>query len=171
MAVAVTITDVPEDVLSVVVGELLEALGVWRTRTILCEVVDAVVVELLKIAAVGRPFVLLTSTGEVVALAVAVNGVIVTPDLIVTLEVVAVSVAAALVVLRFCGGSGIRPLKLANISATLRRSVWLLVGLLVMSPGLMGEAIELSAVLVDEDAGDRAASVAPALRTANIFPD
>ena len=70
--------------------------------------------------------VLLASTeATVVAVEAIVEAIPVVMGVIVTAELILGDCSEALGI-RFCGGSGISPLKLARISATLRRSVWLL---------------------------------------------
>lgn len=127
---------------------LAEAFGACKTRTTLVAVCGAL---LLKIAAVFF-------CCSVVVARAAGAGVVVVPMLVVRTGGV-IAAELALGVSRFWGGSGMRPLKLANISATLRRSVWLVVGLAILLEvsfaGLIGLAVELSAVLVvDEPPGD-----------------
>lgn len=112
-------TMVVEVVPTVVDDELeiieVDGLGACKTRTTLFDWG-----ALLKIAAVTLGFVSEMVAVVVVIASTVVIGVIVTP------------LSLTLGGSRFCGGSGISPDKLAKISATFLRSVWLFVGLAVI---------------------------------------
>ena len=90
---------------------------------------------MLKMAAVGLALDSTTLVVLIVAAMVVVMGVIVTPELVLGVSG------------KFCGGSGIKPLRLARISATLRRSAvcWLVFG---VTDGVHSEEEDLSVVLV-----------------------